>query len=160
MAVQGRTDFKNFALVLSGETFVRDSETLLTNGARATVLKYGTLMAQVASTKKWVPLTDVAAAATGENTARGIYVGDDIAAATLVAGDVTNCPIIVAGGPATVDSSLLVLENSLTINSVVSDDPAGADNGVVNVRRIEDDLVRIGLFPVTTAADISLLENS
>lgn len=158
MAKQGRTDFTNFSLIAAGDGFTRDNETILQNGARATVLKYGTVMAQVASTKKWVPLTDVAAAATGENTARGIYLGDDIAAATLVAGDVTACPILVHGTPAILDSTLIVFENSLTMDSVVSDDPAGADNGVVNVRRIEDDLARIGVF-TKTPIDISKLEN-
>lgn len=155
MAVQNRTDQKNFPFFLSGSTIVKDNETILTDGARATVLKFGTVMAQIASTRKWVPLTDVAVQ-TGENTARGVYVGEDITAAALVAGDITNCPIVV-GGLCTVDGGLLVLENSLTINSVCSDDPAGADNAPVNVRRIEDDLARIGIF-VKTTIDIDLLE--
>lgn len=156
--MQGRTDFTNFPLTLQGEPRIKDNETILTDGARATVLKRGTVMAQVAASRKWVPLTDVAAV-DGSNVARGIYIGDDIAAATIVAGDVTGCPIIVYGVACAIDSSLLVLENSLTINTVVSDDPAGADNGVVNVRRIEDDLMRIGIMVVGTY-NIDLLENS
>lgn len=155
MTVQNRVDQKNFPFFLSGSTFVKDNETILTDGARATVLKFGTVMAQIAASRKWVPLTDVAVQ-DGGNTARGIYVGEDIAAATIVAGDVTNCPIV-CGGLCTADSGLLVLENSLTINSVVSDDPAGADNAPVNVRRIEDDLARIGIF-VKSTIDIDLLE--
>lgn len=157
MAIQGRTDQKNFPFVIFGATLVKDNETILTDAARAAVLKYGTVMAQVASSKKWVPLTDVAAHATGENVARGIYVGDDIAAATIAAADVTGCPIVVAGYPAIIDSSQLVLENSLTVDTVVSDDPAGADNGVVNVRRIEDDLARIGIY-VEETLDVNVLE--
>jgi len=158
MAVQGRTDFTNFPFFTGGSTIIKDAETILTDGARAAALKFGTVMAQVAASRKWVPLTDVAAL-DGSNAARGIYIGEDIAAATIVAGDVANCPIVVGGyDGCSVDSSLLVLENSLTINSVCSDDPAGADNGAVNVRRIEDDLARIGIF-VEATTDINKLEN-
>lgn len=158
MALQGRVDQKNFPFFLGGSTMARDAETILTNAGRVTPLVFGTVMAQVASSKKWVPLTDVAASATGENVARGIYVGDDITAAALVAGDVTNCPIVVGGVGVTVDAQQLVLENSLTIDSVVSDDPAGADNAAVCARRIEDDLRRIGIF-VESTIDIMALEN-
>lgn len=158
MAVQGRSDRKNYSFILRGETAVKDNEILAQDAARAAVLKKYTVLAQVASSRKWVPLTDVTAAATGENTARGIYMGDDIAAATLVAGDVTGALILVGGALATVDAQQLVLENSLTVNSVVNDDPAGADNGVVNVRRIEDDLARIGIY-VESTTDIDVLEN-
>jgi hypothetical protein len=137
---------------------VRDNETLLTDGARATVLKRGTVMAQVAASKKWVPLTDIAAVTTGAAVARGILLSEDVTAAALVAGDVTGQVILVGGAAVTLDAQQVVLENSLTLNTVVSDDPAGADNDVVNVRRIEDDLARIGLF-VENTIDISKLEN-
>lgn len=157
MAVQSLGNLQSFPFFLSGNTISRDGETIAQDGARATVLKQFTLMAQIAASRKWVPLTDVTAV-DGSNVARGIYVGDDIAAATLVAGDVTNCPIVVGGSCATFDSSLLVLENSLTLNSVVSDDPAGADNGVVHTRIVADDLARIGLFAESTV-DIDGLEN-
>lgn len=156
MTVQARTDQTNFPFILSGNTFTKDSETILTDGVRSTPLLPRTVMAQVAASRKWVPLTDVAAL-DGTNAARGIYMGDSITAAALVAGDVTNCPILV-GGCCTVDGGLLVLENSLTINSVCSDDPAGADNGVVNTRRVEDDLAQIGIF-VKSTIDIDKLEN-
>lgn len=158
MAVQGRTDFTNYSVILSGGVVTKSNETILTNAGRTTPLVRGTVMAQIAASRKWVPLTDVAAL-DGSNTARGIYLGeDDITAAALVAGDVTGVVIAVLGTPASLDSSLLVLENSLTINSVCSDDPAGADNGVVNTRRIEDDLARIG-FIVNTTSAISKIEN-
>lgn len=159
MALQSRTDQKNLVFLLQGSAKHRDSEVIKQDAARVTPLKSRTVMAQVAATKKWVPLTDVAAVATGENTARGVYFGEDIPAANLVAGDVANCVIIVYGEGLVVDASLLVLENALTLDTVVSDDPAGADNGVVNVRRIEDDLLRIGIMTVGTY-DVDLLENS
>lgn len=155
MSVQARSDLKNFPFILSGESKVKDGQTILTNGARSTALAPFTVMAQIAATKKWVPLTDVAAQ-TGENTARGILLGDSVTAAALVAGDVTG-QVILIGGPCTVDAQQLVLENSLTIDSVCSDDPAGADNAPVNVRRIEDDLARIGIF-IEGTIDIDVLE--
>jgi hypothetical protein len=149
MSVQASATRANFNFILSGESLVKDSETLLTDAARATVLKAYTVMAQIAATKKWVPLTDVIAT-DGSCTARGILLGDDITAAALVAGDVTG-QIILVGGRCTVDSQLLVLENALTVDSVV----AGA---TVNARRIEDDLANIGIF-VEGTRDIDVLEN-
>jgi hypothetical protein len=158
MAMQSSATLKNFPLILSGALLVRDNETLLTDGARATVLKRGTVMAQVAASKKWVPLTDIAAVTTGAAVARGILLSEDVTAAALVAGDVTGQVILVGGAAVTLDAQQVVLENYLTLNTVVSDDPAGADNDVVNVRRNEDDLARIGLF-VENTIDISKLEN-
>jgi hypothetical protein len=158
MAFQGRTDQKNFLTFLQGEARHKDNETFKQDAGRTTPLKYGTVVAQIAATGKWVPLTDVAAL-DGSNTARGIYIGEDIAAAALVAGDVTGRPIIVYGIGLVLDSTQLILENSLTLASVCSDDPVGADNGAVNVRRIEDDLIRIGIMTVGTVT-MDLLENS
>jgi hypothetical protein len=158
MAVESRLDLTNYPFFLSGRLIHRDNETVKQDAGRTTPLKRYTLMAQVAATGKWVPLTDVAAL-DGSNTARGIYVGDDISAAALVAGDVTACPIVVGGDLSTFDGAQLVLENSLTLASVCSDDPAGADNGAVNVRRISDDLARIGLY-AESAVDIENFENA
>ena len=158
MAVQGRSDLTSVPFFLSGNTIVRDNETILTNGARSTPLKQYTLMAQVASSRKWVPLTSLTAL-DGSNTARGIYVGDDIPAATIVAGDVANCPIVVAGSAATFDSSQLVIENSLALTSVASETATGTDaNGPVHTRLVQDDLAHIGLFAESTV-DIDYFEN-
>lgn len=157
MPVQGRRDFINNSIVLFGEPLHKDSEVIKQDAGRATPLAFGTIMAQVAATRKWVPLTDVAAL-DGTNTARGIYLGEAIPAAGIVAGDVV-APIAVAGISLILDASQIVLENGLTLNSVCSDDPAGADNGVVNVRRIEDDLFRIGIFTKGTY-DVMNYENA
>lgn len=62
-------------------------------------------------------------AATGEASTAvpaGIFVGNDIAFADLVAGDVTDQLVSGYGDPATFDVSKLVLENSLDIDDVVS----------------------------------------
>lgn len=158
MAMQSSVTQTNFPFTLSGVSLVKDNETLLTDGARATPLAPFTVMAQVAASKKWVPLTDVAAQ-DGTNTARGIFMGPDaITAAALVAGDVTGQIILVGGAALTVDTQQLVFENSLTLDSVCSDDSVGADNAPVNFRRIEDDLARIGIFAESTI-NISKLEN-
>jgi len=84
----------------------------------------------------------------GANIPAGIYVGDEIAAATLVAGDVSNCPIVV-GGNVTVNRDQLVFENSLTLASVV----------VPLRKRIEDVLAEIGIF-AEYAVDIDSYENA
>lgn len=149
MGVQVSTTNQNFPFILSGESKIKDNETILTNGARATVLKQFTVMAQVAASKKWVPLTDVTAT-DGTCTARGILLSGDIAAASLVAGDVTGQMILVAG-PCTVDTQQLVLENNYTVDTVVA-------TGTVNARRIEDDLARVGILAEYTI-DITGLEN-
>lgn len=155
MAVQSRSDMNNYPFILSGAGLHKDNETLLTDGARATALAPFTVMAQIASSRKWVPLTDVDAL-DGSNTARGILLGDGVTAAALVAGDVTGQSILV-GGPVTVDTQQLVFENSLTLNSVCFETSAGADNGPVNTRRVEDDLARIGIFAESTT-DIDTYE--
>ena len=150
MAYQASLNQSNFPFILSGRSFVKDSEVLLQDAGRTTVLAFGTVMAQVAATRKWVPLTDVTAT-TGAATARGIYVGEPVASADLVAGDVTGAAILVGGDGITVDTQQVVLENSLTLNTVV-----GATS--VNARLIADDLANIGIF-VESTIDIDELEN-
>lgn len=156
MGVQDRRNNTNFPFIRSGVSVVKDGQTLLTDAGRTTPLAPYTVMARVSASRKWVPLTDVTAAATGENVARGIYMGDSITAAAIVAGDVTGLNILV-GGCCTVDAGQLVFENSLALTTAVSDDPAGADNGVVHSRIIEDDLARVGIFAESTE-NIDILE--
>jgi hypothetical protein len=52
------------------------------------------------------------------NIPTGIYIGDEILAATIVAGNVTNCPIIV-GGTATINSDQIVLEGGLALTDII-----------------------------------------
>ena len=61
-------------------------------------------------------------AATGEVTASipaGLFMGDDIAFADIVAGDVTNQHLLI-GGNKYIDEDMIILENSLTLASVVT----------------------------------------
>lgn len=150
MAVESRSDLTNYNIILSGETLVKDNETLLQDAGRTVALVRGTVMAQVAATSKWVPLTDIAAT-TGEAVARGIYMGDDVTAAALVAGDVTG-RLVLVGGTATLATSELTLENSLTPATVV-----GA--ATISAHTVADDLAAIGLFLESTI-DIDDFENA
>lgn len=150
MVVQNSSNNTTRELLLSGVTLVKEAETILQDAGRVADLLKNTLMAQVAATKKWVPLTDIALL-TGEAIARGIYVGDDIAAADLVAGDVVDVPIVVGGAAATIATDLLVIENALTLDTIVQ-------VGAIDVHRVEDDLARIGLFAEATV-NIDEFEN-
>jgi hypothetical protein len=136
MPVQSRNDVTINRLFLSGDLAVEDSATLLTDAGRTTPLVNRTVMAKDPTLKKWVPLTDVAAV-DGTDTPRGIFIGDDITAAALVAGDVLNQSIVVAGSVGTFDRDLIVLENSLTLDTEI----------VAGLKTIEDALRELGLVP-------------
>jgi len=72
----------------------------------------------------------------GEDLPAGIYRGSAITAAALIAGDVTGNDILV-GGPCIIDETGLVLENSLTLNSIV----------VKTGKTIRATLIALGLNP-------------
>lgn len=83
--------------------------------------------------------TGTVTAATGEASVAipaGIYVGDDIAAATVVAGDVSDADLLV-GSDKMIDEDMIVLENSLTLESVI------VDTG----KTIRQELQDIGIYP-------------
>lgn len=95
--------------------------------------------------------TGVATAGTGLDGSEipaAIYIGDEITAAALAAGDVTNCPMLV-GGPCNLDSSQIVFENSLTLNTVVTS----------LHMTIEDALLARGLVP-ETCVNVAEYENT
>ena len=150
MAVESRLNQTNYNIILSGETLVKDNETLLQDAGRTTALARGTVMARIAATGKWVPLTNVALL-TGEGVARGIYMGEEVTAAALVAGDVTG-RLILVGGAATLSSDEVILENSLTAATVVA-------GGTLAARTIADDLAAVGLF-LEDVIDIDEFENA
>lgn len=137
-AVQVTTQNDTLDLYLSGQAITKDQETIAQDAGRATPLVFGTVMAKIAATGLWTPLVDVALT-TGAGVARGIFVGSDIAAADLVAGNVVDQPILVGGDALVVDENLITLENSLTLATVV-------ETGTVQARTIEDDLINVGIF--------------
>jgi len=85
---------------------IREQETILQEATRSVVLKQFTAMCRATVTGKWTPITSASITATdGKAMSFGIYIGDDIPSATLVAGDTTG-PILVAD--ALYDNSQLV----------------------------------------------------
>lgn len=116
MAVQSRLDNTTEPLILSKDSLVRD-ETIAQDGARTTPLLFGTVMAKIAATGFWTPFIS-AAGVDGSAIPRGIYMGDELAAADLVAGDVESAPILV--GNATVNEALVVFDDgTLNAESVI-----------------------------------------
>jgi hypothetical protein len=75
----------------------------------------------------------------------GIYIGNEITAAALVAGDVTKKQVLVGGFPVYVDKNQLVFENSQTLASVIK------VNGLAVT--VEDYLVNnLGIIAVDSVA--------
>jgi hypothetical protein len=124
------------------------------DGGRSAPLVYGTVMAKVAATQQWVPFTS-ATATDGSAIPLGIFVGEDVPAADLVAGDVTDQPILI-GGQVMVDQTQLVIENSLTLATVI--EPSDATNTYF-VQTVKDYLANVGIWVESTIA-ISAAENA
>lgn len=144
MAVSVRLDNVNAPFILGGYPYTDQVAVLSQDGARATVLAFGTVMAKIAATQKWEPFTN-AAAIDGTAIPLGIYVGDDVLAATLVAGDVTDAAILVGGGGVLVDVNQLTIENSLTLATVIA-------AGAIAAQTVRDFLANIGIFVENTVA--------
>lgn len=156
MSVQNRADINTSPFVLSGSPFSRNAEVLLTDGGRSAPLLQFTLLAQVAATSKWVPFTSLVTVETGVSVPRGIYLGDDITAAAIAAGDIANLSVLVGGMGVTYDDGQLVIENSLLLTSVIKASTA-ADNVIVG--QVKDFLESKGLFAESTV-DIAGFENA
>lgn len=118
MTAQYRQDLSSAPLILGGVGIKKSGQTILTDGSRTATLYRNTVMAKVTASGKWVPWTDIDAV-NGAAYPRGIYVGPDITAAALAAGDVTGCDILVGGAGCLVDKNLLVFENSLSLTTHV-----------------------------------------
>lgn len=144
-AVQVTTQNDTLDLYLSGEAITKDQETLLTDAGRTTDLLFGTVMAKVAASQKWVPLASLTTT-TGASVAQGIFVGSTVLAATIAAGDVVDQPILVGGQGLVVDENLVVLDDEgtpLTLDSVFSSSDATNVYYKVTVR---DQLAQRGIF--------------
>lgn len=150
MALQARINNSNVPFILFGDGATKNDSTILTDAGRTTVLAFGTVMAKVAASQKWVPLTNLAAT-DGSAHPQGIYVGAPIAAADIVAGDVEDVPILV-GSNVYVDENQVVLENSLTLDDVLT-------VGTTDLRTVRDHLATRGIF-TEDSIDISSYENT
>ena len=125
MAMQNQLDLSSRPFIIYNYPSNRKKGTIKQNATRATVLKQYTVLGKIAATGLYVPLTS-ATATDGSAIPAGIYIGEDIAAATLVAGNVTDCPILTSG--ARFDAGQLVIENSLTLNTVVKEAVASIED--------------------------------
>ncbi|MGD9157291.1 MAG: hypothetical protein PVG39_02700 [Desulfobacteraceae bacterium] len=118
MAFQARVDNNTEPLILDGYSYVREAD-IAQDEQRTTDLLHNTIMAKNATTRQWVPFNDLTQTS-GESVPRGIYVGDDIAAADLAAGDIEDIPIMV-GGCCTLNDQLVVFDDdTLDANSIVN----------------------------------------
>lgn len=151
MAVQNRLDLDTRPMILEELPACKrlDKAIILQDVARATPLLSRTLMAKIAATGKWVPYTDETAV-DGTALPAGIYDPEgslgDIAAADLVAGDVTDVPIIIFG--ALFDDEKLVIENSLLLTTVIA-------AGTVQAQTVADALIKRSLVPQSTISGSS-----
>ena len=117
MAVQNRADNDTTPLILSEDSVYR-SVTIAQDAQRTTPLVYGTVMAEIAATRQWVPWNAVVGV-DGSSVPRGIYLGSDIPAADLVDGDVEGKPVLV--GNATVNESRVIFDDdTLDADTVIS----------------------------------------
>jgi hypothetical protein len=149
MSVQVRTDISSEPFIRAGRSLTRDSQIILQDAGRTENLLSRTLMAKVAATQKWVPFTDETAT-NGTAIPQGVYLGDDIAFADIVAGDVTDLAILV--GDAILDATQLVIENSLTVDTVIT-------VGATDLRTVRDRMAGRGIFIEDTIA-ITEFENT
>ena len=155
MAVQNSGTNNAFPIVIGGSPKIREQEIIAQEATRSVVLAKNTLMCKAAASGKWTPVTSATVSlTTGAAVSLGIYVGEDIAAATLVAGDTTG-PILI--GDAVIDSSLLVFGTGPT-GVLTAQTLATLIGATVIALCIQDLLEFRGIFPAATLA-IDGLEN-
>lgn len=150
MSVQNRQDQSNKPFILdSGLAVTKGSGILLTDGGRATPLLFGTLLAEISATGKLVPYSDETAV-DGTATPAGIYIGNDIPAADIVAGDIEDLQYL-KGCSVLIDKEQLVIENAKTISTVI-----GA--GSVGAKTVEKSMNELGIF-LGSSENITEFEN-
>jgi hypothetical protein len=117
MAVQARLDNTTNHILTGGESLYR-SHTIAQNAQRTTDLLMNTVMALNATTLLWVPFTSLVET-NGESVPRGVYLGSDIPAADLVAGNIVGADILI--GDSIIDEEMLVWDDdTLNANSIVN----------------------------------------
>lgn len=155
MAVQTRLNNDNRPFILSGDGFKETDAVFVQDvGRGTTALVFGTLVAKVAADGKYVPFSSETAT-DGTAIPIGIFLGNDITGAALVAGDVID-QVILIGGSVTIDTEQLTIESSKTLATVINA-TGGADN--ILTQTVRDYLHMRGIFPESTVA-ISATENA
>jgi len=116
MAVQTRVNNDTTPFILGGQSLIKKG-VIAQNGSRTTVLKKYTVLAQLVSGGKYTPFVALNAT-TGASVPTAIYMGDDIAAADLAAGDIEDVDILVGGG-CLVDKNQVVYDDGTLSNASV-----------------------------------------
>jgi len=117
MAVQIGNENTNVPFIHNEDSIVRDC-TIAQDAQRTEDLLQYTVMAYNATNQNWVPFT-VLNDTEGESMPRGIYLGEDIDADDLVAGDIEDVSILVKNG--IVNRDMVVWDQDLqTAESVVN----------------------------------------
>ncbi len=111
MAVQVRLDNNTLPLVRNGVPEYRRGS-ITQDAGRVVDLLQNTVMALNVVTGLYVPWNN-AAALEGMGIPSAIYVGDDILAADLAAGNIDDCAFLVGGAAVEVDESLLVYDQDI-----------------------------------------------
>ena len=104
MAVQYENDNTNAPFIHSENSLTR-AETIGQDAQRAADLLQFTVMAYDADNEYWVPFNALGEIH-GISIPQGIYLGEDISAADLAAGDIDDCPILI--GNAIVNRDMVV----------------------------------------------------
>lgn len=136
-AVQVQTDNEVKDLIRFGHAAIKQGQTLKQDAGRSGDLVWGTLMAKVSATQKWIPFTNEAST-DGTAIPQGVYLGDDIAEADIIAGDVEDLQILV-GAWVILDQNLITIENTKTLATVIT-------VGTTDKRTVEDHLGESGIF--------------
>jgi hypothetical protein len=148
MAVQNRVDNVNKPFILTGDGVTKRA-TVAQDAGRTADMERNTVMAYDPTNANWVPWTDETAT-DGTQYPKGILLAT-LATAEIVAADVEDVPILV-GKDITVDQDQLVIENSLTLATIVNI-PAGFNTSC-------EDLLRYTGIWMQDTIDIDDLENT
>lgn len=141
MPAQVRQDNDTTGFVIyTHPAYREDDGTIDQDAGRSGDIVQYTLMGKVAATGSWVPFTDETAV-DGSAATFGIYMGEDIAEADIIAGDIVDLPIVRFG--MTFNEDLLVIENSKTLETVIS-------AAAVNAHTVRDALREQDLIPKET----------
>ncbi len=137
MSVQVSKNSSNRPAILDQSLAVsRDNAILLQDAGRAAPLVQYTLLAKVPASGKYVPFSDETAI-DGTAFPDAIYLGPEVLAADLVAGDVEDV-IILEGGDCVFDKEQLIIENGKLLSTIIG---AG-----INQKTVERVLKEIGIF--------------
>lgn len=150
-AVQSLRNNDISSFIKGGNALTEDNAVLAQDAGRGAVaLENFTIMGQQDADEKWVPVTDLAAV-DGTANPRGILISGQVTGAELVAGDVVDQQILV-GAAVRVDKNKVILENSLTLASII-------ENAAINGRTILAQLRENGIF-LQDSVDVDLQENA